>query len=178
MNTLIKSFLLMGAIMFSQASQAAAYIDLGLGSAKLEDEIFGETVDGSDTYFKVAFGGQINDVVSIDGGLLDLGEAEETTENFIDVTSSADGLFGNVKIGTPGKVGVFGKVGLYLWDSKICLEADNPFFQDRCEEADGSDIFYGVGFRAGGFNLELLYMSLDDIDVNTVGASFTIPFGG
>jgi hypothetical protein len=159
----------MGAVLFSQAS-FALYFDAGLGSATAENDEF--DLDGSDTYFKLAIGGELSDALAVEGGYLDLGEAEDGP-----VSGSADGFFGNVKgsHAINSDTRIFGKIGLFIWDSEVCLAGVG------CLSDDGNDLFYGggVGFDIGPgqLNLELLLMSLDDVDVTTIGGSYSIPFG-
>jgi hypothetical protein len=154
MNTLIKSILFAGAVLFSQAS-SALYFDGGIGSSEIE---FGGA-DDSDTYLKLGIGDGINKNLNWEAGYLDLGTDFEV-----------DGFFGNIKASMDlnSDTNLFGKVGLYLWDAL----GDN----------DGNDLFFGGGVTfervgPGSVNLEILMGDLDDADMTTIGGSYSIPFG-
>src|SRR5690349_18181130 len=89
MNTLIRSVLLMGAILFAQSAFAAKlYFDAGLGNADVDIESF----SGSDTYLRLGIGGEISNNLNWEAGYWDLGEASDSG-----ATASADGFFGNIK---------------------------------------------------------------------------------
>ncbi|HEY3487827.1 MAG TPA: outer membrane beta-barrel protein [Gammaproteobacteria bacterium] len=169
MNTFIKSMLFAAAALFAQVSPAA-YLDLGLGNSTVEIDDF----EGSDTYFKVAIGGEISDNITAEGGFWNLGEAEDAG-----VEVSADGLFGDVKFSHDlnSDTSIFGKLGLFMWDGEACAGV--------CASDDGNDMFYGagVGFAVGSgtVNIEILMSELGadlgDFDVTTIGGSYSIPFG-
>lgn len=171
MNTWIRLFAFTGTVLFSQAS-SALYFDGGLGNADVEIESF----DGSDTYLRLAVGGEVSKNLSIEGGYWDLGEAADTG-----VVASADGFFGNAKFSLDlnSDTSLFGKVGVYIWDGELCI----AFF--GCDGEDGNDLFYGagIGFDMGPsqLNLEILMTELGsdigDFDVTTFGGSYSIPFG-
>jgi hypothetical protein len=60
---------------------------------------------------------------------------------------------------------LFGKIGLYMWDSKSCV-------QGVCESDDGNDLFYG-----GGVGFDMVPGTLGDTDATTLGLSYSFPFG-
>jgi hypothetical protein len=179
MNALIKSILIAGGFLFAQSSFAAQwYFDAGLGNANLESDLGGGLeVEGDDTYLRVAVGAEFSEALAVEGGYWDLGEASDNVLGLVDVSSSVDGLFGDVKgsMALNSDTALFGKIGLYLWDADSCVEGFG------CEGNDGNDLFYGggVGFDMGPgtLNLELLLMSLDDADVTNLGLSYSFPFG-
>lgn len=153
MNTLIKSILFTGAVLFSQAS-FALYFDGGLGSADLDAGSF----DDSDTYIRLGIGDEINDSLNWEAGYWDLG-----------TDFDVNGFFGNIKAGLDlnSDTELFGKIGLYVWDA---------------DGGDGNDMFFGggVSFKEmgpGHLNLEILMGDLDDADMTTIGGSYSIPFG-
>lgn len=168
MFRLTQTILALFAFAFSQQALAEGwYFDGGIGNADVEEGGF----DGSDTYFRIGAGYESSDVLSYEGGFLDLGDADDGG-----VTASADGLFGAVKGTMPGdSVDLFGRIGIYMWDAETCIDGLG------CSSDDGSDIFFGagVGFDAGpgSLNVELHLMELDDVDVTTIGASYSVPFG-
>ena len=151
-----------------QAFAEDLYFDGGLGNASADVE----DLEGDDTYFRIGVGYQYSKTVSFEGGYWDLGEAQDGI-----FTAAVDGMYGAVKVSAEGKgkVNFFGRIGMYLWDSTVCAGGFG------CEGDDGSDIFFGggVSFAAGPgtINLELHTMELDDVDVTTIGGSFSIPFG-
>lgn len=152
---------------FSIPSSAQFFIEGGLGNANAEED----DIEGDDMYSRIAAGYQYSDALSFEGGYWDLGEPEDGP-----VIAAADGIYAAVKgtFDTGGSAGVFGRVGLYSWDSTICVRSVG------CLDDSGSDIFFGggVGFAAGPgtFNLELHLMSLEDVDVTTIGASYSYRF--
>lgn len=155
MNTLLKSILFAGVVLFSQAS-FALYFDGGLGSSDVDA---GGGFDDSDTYIRLGVGDGINKNLAWEAGYWDLGTDFEV-----------DGFFGNIKAFTDlnRDTQLFGKVGLYMWDAL----GDN----------DGNDLFFGGGVTfkkvgPGNVNLEILMGDLDDADMTTIGGSYSIPFG-
>lgn len=153
MNTLLKSILFAGVVLFSQAS-FALYFDGGLGNANVELGPF----DDDDTYLKLGVGDGINKNLAWEAGFWDLGTEGEV-----------DGFFGNIKAFTDlnRDTQLFGKIGLYLWDSSF---------------DDGNDMFFGGGVTfkkvgPGNVNLEILMGDLGDADMTTIGGSYSIPFG-
>jgi hypothetical protein len=152
MNTLLKSIVFAGAVLFSQAS-FALYFDIGLGSSEVEAGPF----DDSDTYLKLGVGDKINKNLNWEAGYMDL-----------NTDAKVDGFFGNIKAATDlnRDTQLFGKVGLYMWDST---------------GDDGLDLFFGGGVTfkkvgPGNINVEILMGDLDDADFTTIGASYSVPF--
>lgn len=154
MNTLIKSILFAGAVLFSQAS-FALYFDVGLGSSDVDAGGF----DDSDTYMRLGVGDQINKNLNWEAGYWDLG-----------TDFDVNGFFGNIKAAMDinSDTQLFGKIGLYMWDA--------------VGDSDGTDMFFGGGVTfekmgPGNLNLEILMGDLDDADATTIGGSYSIPFG-
>ncbi len=181
MKTLIKSVLLASVFLCAQTSFAeGGYLILGLGQASVDAEEDGVTLEGEDTSLQLGVGFRPSENAAFEFGYMDLGEATDTITVFpgfsFDVSTAADGMFMDVKFGSSSesKVGLFGKMGLFMWDAEGCVE-------DDCITDDGSDIFFGAGiaFQAGkgSFNLEMLKLSLDDVDVDNIGLAFNLPFG-
>jgi hypothetical protein len=180
MNTLIKSVMLTSAFLYAQASFGAGYLDLGLGQSTVNYSEEGFALEGEDTYTRIGLGIRASDAAAFEFGFMDLGEITETIQvpfDSFDVTASADGMYLDVKFGSPADapVGFFGKIGMLIWDSEICAD-----FASDCAAEDGNDIFFGGGLAFGSgnakVNLEIQKFSLDDVDVDTVGISFN--FGG
>jgi hypothetical protein len=148
MNTLIKSILFAGAVLFSQASLAAQlYFDPGVGIADGDGD--------SELYLKLGIGGEISKELSVEGGYLDIDEV--------------DGFFGDVKYSyrLNSDTQLFGKLGLYIWDSG---------------RDDGNDLLFGggvtfEGMGPGDVNIELLLTDFNGDDVTLLGATYSIPFG-
>jgi hypothetical protein len=154
MNTLIKSILLTGAVLFSQAS-FALYFDGGLGNANVD----AGAADDDDIYLKFGVGDGINRNLNWEAGYWNVG-----------TDAGVNGFFGDLKLftGINSDTQLFGKVGLYMWDA----DGNN----------DGTDMFFGGGVTflkmgPGNLNLELLMGDLEDWDLTTIGASYSIPFG-
>lgn len=160
MDNLIKSILFAGVFFSSQALYAAGlYFDGGLGNADVE---LGN-VDDSDIYMRIGIGGELSDTLSVEGGFWDLGDFSGGGASV-----SVDGIYGNLKASMPleGKIRLFGKVGLYMWDAGA---------------EDGNDLFFGGGVSfgkigPGDLSAEIILMDLDEADATTIGASYSIPF--
>ncbi|HEX7026644.1 MAG TPA: hypothetical protein VF268_05340 [Gammaproteobacteria bacterium] len=147
------------------------YLDGALGNSNVEEE--DSDLEGDGTYFRLGLGHQYSDAVAFEGGYWDLGEAEDGI-----FTASADGLYFAVKAisKTSESMHLYARVGIYMWDATRCAGGFG------CVDDDGSDPFFGggIGFAAGQgmFNVELHLFELGDYDVQTIGASYTLPFGG
>lgn len=146
------------------------YLDGALGNANVQED--DSDLEGDGTYFRVGIGNRYSEAVAFEGGYWDLGEAEDGI-----FSASADGLYFAVKgiSKTSETMHLFARVGIYMWDATRCAGGFG------CVDDDGSDPFFGggVGFDAGQgtFNVELHLFELGDYDVQTIGASYTLPLG-
>jgi len=123
---------------------------------------------GNDTGYKV-FGGFKFTMFAVEGSYVNFGKAED---NGGSVETTAFDLFGLVNIGL-GPVDLFGKVGVFSWDSDLTSGGSI--------NEDGTDPVYGIG---GGVSLgplsvraEYEYFDvksdyLDDIQMISVGVVY------
>lgn len=165
-SAVIASWLVFSGPLYAQG----LYFDGAVGNANVEED--DSDLEGDATYYRLGGGYQYSDGVGFEGGYWDLGEAEDGI-----FTASADGLYLAVKgiSKTSESMHLFARVGLYMWDATRCAGGFG------CIDDDGSDPFIGggIGFAAGQgmFNVELHVVELGDYDVQTIGASYTLPLG-
>lgn len=125
-----------------QGTEFYAGVGVGTTSADVCDDLAGLGLTGcddKDTGFKLYFGKGINQNLAVEIGWVDLGKVAATGPGG-SARVSADGIqaaaLGIVPVNP--RFGVFGKVGLYLWD----VSATGP---GGSLSDDGSDIMFGLG---------------------------------
>ncbi len=158
------------AVISSPSFAEGLYLDLGFGNAEAEVD----DLEGDDSYFKITIGGHFgdNENISVEGGFMDLGEAEDGP-----FSVSADGLFGAIKGSTEIGNGttLYGRIGLFMWDGEACVSGFG------CADDDGTDLFFGggLGWQVGPgiLGVELHFLELDDVDVTTIGGAYSFPIG-
>lgn len=154
------SFLLM-AILAPLATANQLYADGSAGIAEAEAGDF----DTSDNYVRIGAGVTLTEQFSAEAGFWDFGSSRDSG-----VRISADALYAAIKASTPigNNLNLFGRLGLLRWESDV-----GPF------DDDGHDLIFGGGvdFQAGpgrvGF--ELHFTDLDDVDIRTLGVSYSLP---
>ncbi len=158
-------------------TESGFYVGAGVGQASVGDidvENQGEIdFDGDDTGFKVFAGYNFGIIplvdLAIEGGYVDFGNPDDDVSGF-NVEADATGwdLFGLVGANI-GPVGVFGKVGMVMWDGDASVEGIE-FASD-----DGTDPAYGIGARLKFGSLEVRaeyeIFDLDVADVDMISAS-------
>lgn len=169
--------------------------DYGEDTAALEQQVSGLTipgvssasltVDDEDTGVKIYLGNYLNDVLSVEFGYTDLGEA--SIEAALDVvgvgsakltaTESISGLFSALvaKLPLTDAVSFTSRVGIYAWDYDAEL-TETGIFGSSGESFtdDGNDSFYGLGLEMGRFTLfhEVYEIDGDDVELTGIGVNF------
>ena len=162
-------------------------ISLGQASIELDNrphsdsnlDVEGLEYDGSDTGWKI-FGGYKFTVAAAEIAYVDFGRIEgeaESREDFVEVSGVS--AFGMLHLGL-GPVGVFGKVGGFMWDSEFDSAARDYIDTQEDFDKDGYDLAYGFGVTGGLLGIdaraEYEYFNVgefDDISMLTVGVSYS-----
>ncbi|MCI0505711.1 MAG: porin family protein [Gammaproteobacteria bacterium] len=155
-------------VMTSAHADSGFYIGASAGNASISGEPSTSIdFDSDDTGYKV-FGGFKFTLLAIEASYVDFGKPEQ---NNISVELSGYDLFGLVNIGI-GPVDLFGKVGVFSWDSDLTNGAS--------VNEDGTDPVYGIGaglsFGSISVRAEYEYFDISDFDtveMISVGASLT-----
>jgi OOP family OmpA-OmpF porin len=124
---------------FGQADSDASAGDIGSG--------FSGTIDDTDTGWRALIGYQFNPNIAIEGAYVDLGD-NSASGTLNGASLSGKGSFDGWQVAGVGRVplgnraGVFGKVGMYLWDLSASggTGGVTSSFSD-----DGSDLMFGAG---------------------------------
>jgi len=168
-------------MLFGVAGTAAAqgYIGVGAGltTVNLCDDLFAlgaTSCDDEDTGLKLFGGYKFNPNFAVEGAWIDLGEVSASAGGGT-VTAEVDGLqvaaVGMIPINP--QFGVFGKIGVYMWDATVSATGFGSVSDD------GHDIMFGAGVSwnlTSKFGLraewERFDIDGDDLDFLSVGVQF------
>ena len=142
----------------------------------------GESVDDSDTGFKVFGGYNIVKFLSVEASWVDVaGVSVDEAATASSLTAEADG-FSVEAVGIipfSEKFEAFAKAGLYKWDGDMTASVGGQ--QTLSANDDGTDPIFGIGigwnaFSRGQLRLEAERYSLNDLDVDMISAGFAWHF--
>lgn len=172
---------------FSAQGLAQPYLGFSVGQSDTDEDmaaglIDSGTVDGKDTGFKLYGGYQLNRNFALEAGYVDLGEVsysgtfdgEPVTNGQIETSGLNLSAVGILPVGQ--SFSLFGKVGLFIWESEANdLTGGAPFRST----ADDTDVSFGLGasFDFGrNFSLrgewERFDLSGSDVDLLSVGFAY------
>lgn len=161
----------------SSAQAAAGGIYFGAGLVNTSYVIDRIDWDGSATGYTIFAGMPINDVISVEGGLINQGTADVWGADL-----SGDGIqlsvLGNVAL--QEGFGLYGRIGMYMWNGEL-KNAGAASGSD-----DGSDLYYGIGMNyafSEAFSVRAEYDFIEvtpfivnadtDVGANTFSVGFT-----
>ena len=128
-------------------------------------------LEDDDTSFRLGGGYRLNKNFALEGYFIDYGGVEDSgfTAEGTAIQFQGVGLYP----ATPS-VGIYGKLGLALWDAEVC----SPF---GCADDDGSDIVFGFGGSFGinertNLRAEIELAEFDDVDLTTLMVGIDIGF--
>ena len=138
---------------FSAQGLAQPYLGFSVGQSDTDEDVAAGlidsgTVDGKDTGFKLYGGYRVNRHFALEAGYVDLGEVGyrgtftglPVTNGQIETSGLNLSAVGIVPIGQ--SFSLFGKVGLFLWESEATdLTGGAPFRST----ADDTDVSFGLG---------------------------------
>ena len=173
--------------LFAAQSLAQPYVGASFGQSDIDESvaaglITSGTVDGEDTGFKIFGGYQLNRNFALEAAYVDLGEASYSGSFFGAPVTGGKVEISGINLSAVGilplaeKFSLFGKLGMFLWDSEASDVTGGVPFNDK---ADGTDLSFGVG--AGyelGRNLllraewERFDASDSDVDLLSIGVAF------
>lgn len=151
------------AMPLASANQSNWYVGAGTGSSDIDDSALD---DDSGTKF---YGGwHFTKRYALEGGYTDLGSFDIDTVPGADVEVDGIQVAGVASFPLKGRVAIFGKAGLYSWDSEVSIAG----FDD-----DGTDVMYGFGVSFGAGNWAVRgewerFDADDDIDLLSVGVVY------
>lgn len=137
------------------------YLDGSVGNAEAEVG----SLDADDTFIRLGAGLTLSENLSAEAGYWDFGSSRAAGTRI-----SADALYGALKAGMDigNGLNLYGRLGIMRWD------ADVGRFDD-----DGFDLFFGGGIDfqvgPGRLGVELHFGDLDEVDVRTLGVSYSLP---
>jgi opacity protein-like surface antigen len=167
---LVGSLALLPAI--APAADSGAYLGGGAGYYRLNDDDF---LDENNRFkdnrwaWKAHGGAQFNEVLSLEGGYMDLGKLSDGT-----LRLEADGWFvaGMAHLPITPRFAPYAKIGNLFWD----VSASSPL---GSASRSGNDLFYGAGMRfrvteALQMRVEYDRMKIDncDVDIGSVNLQY------
>lgn len=160
MKKLIKNSLSIAAISLASAS---AFSEVYIGGSVGQTDYDSSAIDDG-TSFELKGGYKFNEYFGLEGSYLDLGDGDISGGGSVSVDGFKAAVVGSIPVAET--VDIYGKVGLYSWDS---------------DGNDGNDINYGVGVAWGvadnvKVNLGYDMYELDEADVNNVNLGLTYSF--
>lgn len=182
MRKLVSSIIGLGALAIgtAQAADNGIYVGVGVGQATVEiDDVEGLSAldfEGDDTGYKVIAGIRPLDWLAFEANYINFGEPDDSLAG-VKLRSEGDGIAAYaLGLFAAGPVDLFAKAGVLKWDSELT----NPQF-GRLEDADGTDLAYGVGaqFRllSLGVRAEYEIFDIDEVDkANMISLSVTYTF--
>ncbi|MGI9304104.1 MAG: outer membrane beta-barrel protein [Gammaproteobacteria bacterium] len=170
------------------AKDSGLFIGGGIGTATVQQEdtlpVNGSVdFDEDDFAWKIFGGYTLGSWFGLEGGYVNFGEADGSTQNTSDPAQTAESETWGVDafgvVGLPlGPVRVFGKVGGIFWDSELQTgNSANPLDNVKFDE-DGFDVAAGVGLEVSLFSIAVrgeaeYFNALDDILMLSLGAVWT-----
>lgn len=181
------SLLLAGACVVAAPAVAQVYLGFGVGKSDYDsgnvipDLITSGSVDGKDTGFKVFGGYQFNPHFAVELAYVDLGKAAYNGNFFGAPVAGGSVETSGLNVSAVGilplnpSFELFGKIGLFAWESKARdTTAGAPF----SGKADDADVSFGLGMaynitRNVSIRAEWeRFKAVDDIDLLSLGLAF------
>ena len=151
---------------------AAGYVGIGFGETDYDADSISTFDDPNGTEVYVGFRSGEN--LAIEFGIVDFGEADDgiPPEWHLEADSLAFSLLGIAPVG-PGSE-IFFQLGFHSWDIELSEDGFGVFAED-----DGSDLFYGFGFRTKvteilGLGLRYNIYDFDGDDVTRINFNLHI----
>lgn len=167
------AFVAVSAPAVAQQSDAGWYVGGAYGMTSLSVDtggLPGLGLDDSDSGFKVFGGFQFNKHLGAEVGYVDFGKYAVTSGSTGDLSVTAFTFAGVGTLPLNESFALFGKVGMWAWDSKSSIPGTTG--------TNGSDVFFGAGARYNlnrnwGLTLEIeQYDSDDSITLTSVGVRY------
>ena len=137
----LKSCLALTLLWSCTGAMASGYIGIGYGETDYDADSISsfDDPDGLEIYA----GFRSSEHLGFELGMVDFGEADDgiPPEWHLEAESLAISLLGIAAIGQRSEI--FGQFGFHMWDAELSEDGFGVFAED-----DGTDIFYGLGFRA------------------------------
>ena len=162
------------ALMWScTGAMASGYIGIGYGETDYDADALSTFDDPNGLEIYAGF--RSSEGLGFEVGMVDFGEADDgiPPEWHLDADSLALSLLGIAAIGPRSEV--FVQFGFHMWDIELTEDGFG-----RIAEDDGSDIFYGFGFRAdvtGNVGLGIRYNVYDFDGDDVTRLNFNVQVG-
>lgn len=155
------------------AQDAGWYIGAAYGTTSIDVDTSALgpiTIDDGDSGFKIYGGFQFNKHLGAEVGYVDFGKFPVSAGSTGELSATALTFAGVGTLPLGESFALFGKVGLWMWDSKSSIPGTTG--------TDGNDVFFGVGGRFNlnknwGLTLEVeQYDSDDSITMTSFGVRY------
>jgi len=157
------------------------YVGASIGSANLDDDFDGLTINTDSTSFRILGGWRFNENFSIEAGYHDFGDFEQQIDiggSLVTVGLSADGYTLGVAGALPvtDRISLIGRLGMFFWDG--AAEINNV---SQATPEDSNLYFSGGASYALTERFSLVgdwsRYDLDDTQSNVISAGFRYQFG-
>ncbi len=156
------------------------YIGGSVGSAEINEDFGGLTLDSDNTAYRLVAGFQLSEFLSIEGGYQDFGRFEETFSaggEPVRLRLRADGftLGGTASLPLSHSLSLYGRAGAFFWD------ADGEINGIADGSADDTNPYYGAGGKVSlTERIDLIgdwtRYELDESDSDVISLGITIRF--
>jgi OOP family OmpA-OmpF porin len=130
----------------ANAQDNGPFIGASIGSAGLDDDFDGLSIDDSGTAYRIVAGWRFNEHFALEGGYHNFGDFEQTfvvDGEELNVALSADGFtlgaVGNIPLSE--RFSLMGRAGMFFWDGNADI---NNVSQATPED---SNLFFGAGLN-------------------------------
>ena len=161
----------------------AFYAGAGLGRSDIDADEGGSSFDDTDISWKILGGYRFTDNIALEAAWVDLGDFSDnvyypspgiTAKTSIDINGLAVSGVGSLPVGE--SAAVFGKLGIWSWDSDSSVPALGVSPDD-----DGTDVMFGIGgsysfTNAFSVRAEWERYKADDDDADLFGVTGIIDF--
>jgi len=162
-------------------AESGLYVSGSIGSASLDEDFSGITVDDDTEAWRLLGGWQFGDTFGLEAGYQNFGDFEETidlggTTAITKLTAEGWTLGGTIGAPISESFALFGRAGVFLWEADVDVNGIAQAIDDD------SNPYYGAGARVDVTpNLSLLgdwtRYELDDVDTDVISLGFQYRFG-
>lgn len=169
----LQSSLALALLFFCTGAMASGYIGIGFGETDYDADSISTFDDPDGTEIYAGF--RTSDGLGFELGMVDFGEADDgiPPEWHLEADSLAFSLLAIAAVGSGSEI--FAQFGFHMWDIELRQDGFGKLAED-----DGTDIFYGFGFRAnvaGNIDLGIRYNVYDFDGDDVTRLNFNLQFG-
>ena len=168
------------AVPLAANADSGFYIGGSVGSATLEEDFDGFSLDADNTAYRFVAGWQLGDMLSLEAGYQNFGSFDDSFTvggEPVNVSIEADGwmLGGTASLPLGPALSLYGRAGAFIWDADAEV---NSIVEGR---TDDTNPYYGAGAKVAiGERIDLIgdwtRYELDDTESDVISLGFTLRF--